>query len=84
MELVKKNKTFAENIVYNYLHGNDDGEDLIQYWYGASICNHDVKMFRSIYDKCELEPNDEVKGLIKEVFGQTGKKKFSDLMIEFR
>ena len=83
MELVKKNKTFAENVVYNYLNNLDDGEDIVQFWYGVAIDNYDIKLFRGFYNKCYLKPNQEVRGLIGKIFLETKDEKFSKLLNEF-
>ncbi len=83
MEFIRKNKTFAENIVYNYLNGLDDGKDLVQEGYMIAVENQEIGIFNKIYSLSKLEPNEEVRGLIGKIFSKSGDKKFSDLIKEF-
>jgi hypothetical protein len=80
---IKKNKSFAENIVYNYLHNLPNGEDLIQEGYKLAIENYEVRMFRNIYERSKINPDKEVLNLIRKIYVDTGKEKFLDLLVDF-
>jgi hypothetical protein len=84
MDFIKKEKSFAENVVYNYLNGYDNGEDLIQEGYKLALENYEFKMFKKIYSLSKLEPDDEIKNLIEKIFSESENKKFLELLVSFK
>ncbi len=83
MEIIKKNKNFVENVVFNYNAGLPNGEDLIQFGYEISIENYDTKIFRNIHSDSRIKPNQEVLGLVRKVFKKTGEERFFNLLKDF-
>lgn len=60
-----------------------DGEDLIQEGYQLALENYEFRMFKQIYEKSGLKPNQETRGLIEKIFVETGKNKFLELLVDF-